>query len=373
MYKIIEVKTKSDIKRFINFPLELYKDSPYYVPMLTGDEKKIFKKNFVYNNTCKTIFFLCVDDNNKVVGRIEGIIQIAANEKWKQKRVRFTRFDFINDQEVVNLLLDSISNWGKSLGMEELVGPLGYSDLEREGLLIDGFDKIQTYEEQYNYEYYPKLIENYGLVKEVDWLEYKLFPPKKLDERWPIIAKKVQEKYHIRLYQPKSIGKFIKEYKTQFFEIIDTTYSHIYGTVPFTKEMMDSSISNFKLIMRPKDIAVVLDENNKVCGFSLMFPSISKIVTKHKGKMTLGFIIDFLKTKKNPEILDLGLIGVLPEYKMQGVATLMMSELFRMLYENPVDHLETNLMLEENHNILGLMSNFEREYTKKRRCYVKKI
>ena len=374
MFKIIEVKKKSDIKRFIDFPLELYEGCPYYVPMLYSDEKKIFKKNYVYNNTCDTVFYLCVDEKDKVVGRIEGIIQKAANEKWGQKRVRFTRFDCIDNQEVANLLFDEVIKWAKGHGMEEAVGPLGYSDLEREGLLIEGFDQYQTYEEQYNYEYYSKLIDNYGFVKEVDWIEYKVYPAKKVDERLERVADMMMKRNGLTILRPKrSIGAFVKKYKKEFFDIVDSTYNKIYGTVPFTKEMMESSISNFKLILRPQDIGLILDKNGKVCGFALMFPSISKVVTKYKGKMSLGFIIDFLKNKKNPDVLDLGLIGVLPEYTMQGIALVMIASMTRQLAELNIDHLETNLMLEDNQNILGLMEHFEKEYVKRRRCYVKKI
>ena len=373
MKKIIEVKSCRDIKRFINFPLELYKDSPYYVPMLYGDEKKIFKKNYVYNNTCKTIFFLCVDENDKVLGRIEGIIQIAANKKWKQNRVRFTRFDAINDQEVANLLFEAVRNWALPQGINEMVGPLGYSDLEREGLLIEGFDKIQTYEEQYNYEYYKHLIDNYGFKKDVDWIEYKITPPSQIDPRLIKASEMVKSRYGLSVYQPKTVCGFIKEYKEQFFEIIDTTYSKIYGTVPFTKEMMNASISSFILILRPQDIAVVLDKDKKVVGFVLVFPSISEIVTKYKGKIGLRFLIDFFKNKKHPKIIDLGLIGVLEQNSSQGVATLLITEMQKGIIGKNIEHLETNLMLENNHKILGLMSNFDTEVTKKRRCYVKNI
>ena len=373
MYKTIEVKTKGDIKRFIHFPMELYKDSPYYVPLLVSDEKKIFKKDYVYNNTCHTKFFLCVDENDKVVGRIEGIIQNAANEKWGQKRVRFTRFDAINDQEVANQLLDAVVNWAKPYGMTELVGPLGYSDMEREGLLIDGFDKIQTYEEQYNYDYYQKLLENYGLGKDVDWVEYKVFPPKTIDPRFEALCEKVIERHKLTIYQPKSMGKFIKEYQKDFFEIVDITYNKIYGTVPFTKEMMESSIQSFKLILRPQDLVVVFNEQKKVIAFALVFPSISKIVTKHKGRITLPFLFEFLRNKKHPEILDMGLIGVIPEYMMTGGASVAVYALMKQIIGKGIEHMETNLMLETNTNILGLMSNFQREYTKKRRCFVKSI
>ena len=373
MYVIKEVNTKKDINRFINFPMELYKDSPYYVPMLIGDEKKIFKEDYVYNNICDTIFFLCVDENDKVVGRIEGIIQKSSNEKWNQKRVRFTRFDCINDQEVANLLFDAVASWAKKHDLDEMVGPLGYSDLEREGLLIDGFDKLQTYEEQYNYEYYQHLIDNYGFEKDVDWLEYKLFPPKVMDERIENLSKKIMERRGFTLCKPTNLSKFIKEYKDAFFDIIDVTYSKLYGTVPFTKEMIESSLSNFRLILRPQDLVLVLNKEKKVIGFALIFPSISKIVTKYKGKINLRFLIDFLKNKKKPEVLDLGLIGALPEFAMQGVATVLMYAFYQLLLQEPIEHIETNLMLEHNDNILKFTANLEREYTKRRRCYKKKI
>ena len=373
MKRIIEVKSARDINRFIKFPLKLYKNSEYYVPILIGDEKKIFKKDYIYNVTCDVVFYLCVDETNKVLGRIEGIIQKAANKKWEQSRVRFTRFDLINDQEVANMLLDAVSEWGKARGMNELVGPLGYSDLEREGLLIEGFDKIQTYEEQYNFDYYQKLIENYGLIKDVDWLEYKLKAPEKIDERLEPVTNKALEKYGLSVYQPTSIKKFIKDYKEKFFEIIDVTYNKIYGTVPFTKGMMDSSISSFNLLLRPQDVVVVKTDKDEIVGFCLVFPSISKIVTKYKGKIGLRFLFEFFKNKKNPRIIDLGLIGVLPEYTIKGVAPALVLALQKQFIGHNIEHLETNLMLEENHNILGLMSNFEKEFAKKRRCYVKKI
>ena len=373
MKKIIEVKTRKDINRFIKFPLELYKDNEFYVPMLIGDEKKIFRKDYIYNTTCDTVFYLCVDENDQVLGRIEGIIQKAANEKWRQKRVRFTRFDCINDQDVANRLLDAVANWGKEHGMEEIVGPLGYSDLEREGLLIEGFDKLQTYEEQYNFEYYQHLLDNNGLTKDVDWLEYKLIVPKETDPRIASLSDKVIKRYGFTVYQPTSIRKFIKEYKEQFFEIIDTTYNKIYGTVPFTKGMMDSSISNFILLLRPQDIVVVKNDENKIVGFCLVFPSISKIVTKYKGRIGLKFLIEFFKNKKDPEVIDLGLIGVLPDYASRGVASVVVKTISDQFIGRKVKYLETNLMLEENHNILGLMSNFEKVFTKRRRCYVKTI
>ena len=173
MIEVREVKTKKEQKEFLNFPLDLYDNNPYFVPPLYGDEKKIFKKNYMYLDQAEAIYFNAYKDN-KIVGRISGIIQNAANEKNNEKRVRFTRFDSIDDQEVANALFSKVEAWAKEKGMDTVVGPLGFSDLEREGLLVEGFDQLSTFEEQYNYDYYPKLVENYGFVKEVDWLESKL-------------------------------------------------------------------------------------------------------------------------------------------------------------------------------------------------------
>jgi len=372
-YRIIPVQTKKDIKRFMRFPFALYEGNPYWVPLLQSDERKIFKPSYSYNETCDTVFFLCLNDKDEVVGRVEGIIQRAANAKWNQKRVRFTRFDCIDDQEVANLLLDAVASWGKQKGMDELVGPLGYSDFEREGLLIEGFDQPQTYEEQYNHDYYQRLLETYGLAKEVDWLEYHVSLPEKKDPRIKTLADRAKARYGLTFYQPKKIGSFVKEYKEQFFELVDDTYNKIYGTVPFTEKMMNEALSAFKLILRPQDLAVVFNAEKKMVGFALMFPSISKVVAKHKGKITPLFLIEFLKNKKHPEVIDFGLIGVRPEYMMQGVAGILVDGMTDTLIEAKVSYFETNLMLEENLSILGFMGNFPHEQVKKRRCFVKKL
>ena len=173
MITIKEVQTKKEQKQFIDFPLRLYKDNPYFVPPLYGDEKSMFKKDFIYNDCCDIVNFLAFDDQ-EVVGRIQGIIQRAANEKNNEKRVRFTRFDAINSALVAEKLFEAIENWAKKKGMDTVCGPLGFSDLEREGMLVDGFDQLSTFEEQYNYDYYPKLVESLGYEKEVDWTESKI-------------------------------------------------------------------------------------------------------------------------------------------------------------------------------------------------------
>lgn len=372
MVVIKEVNNKKEQKNFLIFPLKLYKNNPYYVPLLRMDEKRIFSKKYVYNDTCDVIFFNAYKDG-KMAGRISGIIQRVANQKWNQNRIRFTRFDSIDDQEVANALFDAVKEFGLKNNIDEMVGPLGYSDFEREGLLIEGFDQMNTYEEQYNYDYYQKLIENYGFEKDVDWIEWKIYLDQDIDERYVKISNMMLKKYNLKLWQPKSIGSLLKNYGDQFFDIIDETYKDIYGSVPMDKRMRESAITSFKLIVRSQDVALISDENDRLVAFGISFPSISDAVRKSKGRITLPFLFRFLKIKKNPKVLDLGLIGVLPEYARKGIVTAIYANLFPNFKKLNLDHIETNLMLENNFSIQNLSGVFRHEQNKRRRCYIKKI
>ncbi|MBR2384550.1 MAG: hypothetical protein IKA99_02965 [Clostridia bacterium] len=372
MITIKEVKTRKDVKRFINFPLNLYKNCPYYVPQLYGDEKALFKKETIYSEQSDSIFFLA-EENGKVVGRIQGILQRVSNEKWTQKRVRFTRFDSIDNQDVANALFNAVENWAKEKGMEEVVGPLGYSDLEREGLLIEGFDQISTYEEQYNYEYYAKLIENAGYSKETDWIEHKLYAPKEVDPRIHDISSKMMEKYGLRFSDEKTSRQFIKKFGDGFFDILDKTYVDIYQSVPFTDKMKTNLIKGFGLIVNVEYAIVILDKNDNIVAFALAFPNIGKDLVGSKGKLTPKVILKLLKTIKNPKSVDLGLVGVLPEYRNKAIATAIVDKLLDKLRYSDVTHAETNLCLENNYPILNLWKSFDKVQHKRRRSFVKKI
>jgi len=372
MVQIVEVRSKKDIKEFINFPLKLYKNEPNFVPPLYADEKAIFKKDNVYSEQAESVFYLAKRENN-TVGRIQGILQKVSNEKWSQKRVRFTRFDSINDSEVACALFNAIECWAKSKGMEEVVGPLGYSDLDREGLLIEGFDQPATFEEQYNYEYYSSLIENCGYVKEIDWLEHKLSAPDKIDERISRLSGKMMEKYGLRLASAKNSVEFVKKYGDGFFEVLDETYVAIYQSVPFTEKMKKNLIDSFKFIVNVKYATVILNKNDKIVGFGLAFPSIGKAVQKSGGRLTLPTILKVLKAIKKPKVIDLALIGVVPEYQNKGIATAIISEMLKMLSDGTIEYAETNLNLETNANIINQWKAFTCVQHKRRRSYVKNI
>lgn len=372
MLVVKEVKTKREIKEFVNFPLKLYKGNENFVPPLYADELALFKKNFVYNDQAESVFFLAYQEK-EVVGRISGILQHASNLKWNQKRVRFTRFDSIDNQEVANALFNTLEKWAKDKGMDEIVGPLGYSDLEREGLLIEGFDELSTFEEQYNYPYYQKLIENVGFVKEVDWTERKIYLPKEIDPRIHQLSEHVMRKYNLKIAKVKNTNEFLKRYGDAFFEILDTTYADLYQTVPITDRVKKNTIKSFKLIVDIKYAGVIVDENDKVVCFGLCFPSIAKAVQKSGGRLTLPTIFKVLKALKKPKILDLALIGVLPEYQRRGINAVILDMLIRILSVNNIEYAETNLNLETNSNIQNQWKNFDSVIHKRRRSFVKSL
>lgn len=370
MIEIQEVKTRKQRRTFVQFPLRLYKDNPYFVPPLYADEMKIFRPDYHYYDDAEAVYYLAYR-GKEAVGRISGILHRKSNEKWQQKRVRFTRFDCIDDQEVANALFGAVESWAKRKGMEEVVGPLGFSDLEREGLLIEGFEELSTFEEQYNYPYYQKLIENLGYTKEVDWIEHKLYAPETPDPRIREMREKLLKRFNLHMSDAKTANEFIRRYKDDFFRILDDTYADIYGTVPFTEKMKKELVKNFKLLIDVRYVAMILDENEKPVCFGLCFPSIAKAVQKSGGRLTLPTIFRVLRSVKKPEIIDLALIGVVPAYR--GVSLVMIDEIMRMLTQGTARYCETNLNLEDNYSIHNLWKNFSSVQHKRRRAFVKKI
>lgn len=373
MITVKAVKTKKEQKEFLDFPLKLYKNNPYYVPPLYSDEKKIFRSDYVYLDQSEAVYFNAYDDTGKIVGRISGILQRASNEKNNEKRVRFTRFDAVDDQRVADALFDAVEKWAKSKGMDTVCGPLGFSDLEREGLLIEGFNYLATFEEQYNYDYYQRLIENCGYAKEVDWVGFQLRAPKEQNDRLERLSGLMMKKYNLHIGPAKNTKDFIKRYADGFFEIIDSTYVDIYGTVPFTDGMKKMMIDNFKLIIDVENVMVILDKNDRIVCFGILFPSIAKAVQKSGGRLTVPTLFRLLKAIKHPKVFDLGLIGVLPEYARKGISSLLIAKVIKSMREQNIEHSETNLNLETNSNIINQWKSFDTTQHKRHRCFVKKI
>ena len=370
MITIEEVRTRKQQKEFINFPLKLYKGNPYYTPPLYMDEKKIFRKDFVYNDMCDSVHFNAYKDG-KMAGRISGILQKAANEKTGKRQLRFTHFDVIEDEEVARMLLKTIENWAVEKGMNEVVGPLSYSDLEREGLLIEGFDYPATFEESYNYPYYQGFIENYGYQKDVDWTGSRLRVPKDYDGEVDKLDQFVMKRYNLHLGMSRNTKELIDKYVDGIFELLDKSYDLLYGTVPFTEGMKKMMLDNFKLVINVKNVAVILDENEKMICFGIAFPGIADAVRPSGGRLTPLTLLRLLKTLKKPSVIDLCLIGVDPEWLNRGVSVIVSAEMMKMLKE--VKYAETNANLEENYAIQNQWKRFDEQKIKRRRCYIKRL
>ena len=367
---ITKVATKKQQKEFLDFPLKLYKGNPYFTPPLYMDEKKIFRKDFVYNDMCKAVYFNAYKDG-VMAGRISGIIQRAANEKTGKKQVRFTRFDVVEDEEVAKELFKTLEEWALKKGMNEVVGPLSFSDLEREGLLIDGFDYPATFEETYNYPYYQTFIENYGYQKDVDWTGSRIRIPKDYDGEVDKLAAFVMKRYNLHLGTARNTKEFLKKYADGIFELLDKSYELLYGTVPFTEGMKKMMIDNFRLVIDVKNVAVILDENEKMICFGLAFPAIADAVRPSGGRLTPTTLIKLLKALKKPNVIDLCLIGVDPEWLNRGVSIIVSAGLMNMLKN--VEYAETNMNLEDNYAIQNQWKRFDEQKIKRHRCYVKKL
>ena len=371
MIEIKEVKTKSDKKKFVDFPTKLYKNCKQYVHPLRMDELNLFSEKNVSYEDCDTVYFLAYK-NGQIVGRIAGIEQKIYNQKVNEKRIRFTRFDSINDVEVAKALFKAVEDWARKKGMDIVHGPLGFNDLDREGMLIEGFDELATFEEQYNYSYYPELLEKCGYKKEVDWLEYKIFPTYgEREKRVEVLAEKVLKRYNLRIATGKNKKKFIEKYKQGIFEVIDEAYGDLHGVVPYTDKLRDQIINQFKMFISLNFVVTIVDENDRVVAFGFGIPSLSKAVQKSKGRLTPFGITRLLYAVKHPKVLDFALIGIRKQYLNKGLPAIVLNYIMKSLPKYKIEHCETNLNLEYNIPIQNQWKNFDHIQHKKRRCYIK--
>ena len=375
MVQIVEVSNKAQQKEFLNFALDLYQGNGCYVPPLYGDEKKMFREDYVYRSSCDSVFFNAYEDG-VMVGRIQGIIQKDANAKNGQKRCRFCRFDAIDKLEVSRALFSAVEKWALEKGMDTLVGPLNYSDLEREGMLVEGFDQPATFEQNYNYAYYKDHVEALGFQKEIDWTASRLYGALDAEtmEELEQLVQFIFRRYKLHYGTASNGRQLLRKYADGMFDLIDRSYEGLYGTVPFTPGMRKLVLDNFALVISPKYTAVILDENEKIVCFGLAFPSLSRALVGTRGKLMPSTLLNLLSCIKDPDILDLCLVGVDPEYLNRGVSGALSLAIMKMLRDNPrLRWADTNLNLEDNYAILNQWHRFKREECKRYRAYVKKL
>jgi hypothetical protein len=373
MIEIREVKTKKDLKEFILFPLKIYKNNKYYVPKLISDEFFTLSKdtNPAYEY-CKSVLYLAYDSKNQIVGRIAGIINYRYIEKWKNKYARFGWIDFIEDFEVAKKLIEAVENWAKENGMEGIHGPLGFTDLDYEGMLVEGFEELGTMATIYNYPYYPQFMERLGYVKDIDWCEFNIKTPEKIPEKVLKLAELVAERRKYKVLETKT-PKDLLPYAKKIFDIIDKAYANLYGVVPLTEKQVETYIKQYFPNIDKDFVKVILDENDDVVAFTIGMPSLSRALQKTKGKLFPFGWIHLLIALKRPRYLDLLLGAVDPKHQGKGADVLMMVEMIKTAIKRKIISTETNPELEINNKVQGHWKYLDSRQHKRRRVYLKKF
>ncbi|MCF7920598.1 MAG: hypothetical protein K9N06_11860 [Candidatus Cloacimonetes bacterium] len=370
--EIREVKEKKELKQFVSFPNGLYKGNKYWIPQLKADELKLFRKEenpaFEF---CEAKLWLAYK-NGKIAGRIAGIINHRFIEKWHDKFCRFGWIDFIDDAEVSQALLAAVENWAQEKGMEAVHGPLGFTDLDPEGMLIEGFAELGTIATIYNYSYYPEHLSRLGFGKDVDWLEYEIKIPEKVPEKIIRIAELILKKNKLHILKAKNI-KEIKPYFADIFNVLNSAYQDLYGFVPLSKRQIDNYIKQYISFANPEYLSIILDENDKVAAFGLTFPSLSTSFQKAKGNLLPFGFLHILKALKQKKLIDLYLMAVRPDLQSKGVNALILSELISSYIRNKFEKAESNPELESNTKVQVQWKFFDIRQHKKRRCFIKHL
>lgn len=370
--KIEEVTTHKQLDTFIKFPFSIYKGNPYWTPPLLMDEKNTldWKKNPAFE-VAKARYWLAYKDG-KVAGRIAGIYNPKSNEKWGQRNVRFGWVDFIDDREVSKALFDTVENWTRELGLEAVHGPLGFTDLDPEGMLIEGFDELSTLALIYNHPYYPKHLEEMGYVKDTDWLEYELQVPNPPHEKITKAAELILKRFNLHQLEIKK-KKDLLNYTRELFDLIDSEYSHLYGTVPLSDKQKQAYIDQYFGFVSLDLVPVILDENNKMVAFAIVMPSLSRALQKSQGKIFPFGWYHLLKALKTNTLGDLYLIAVRSDYRGKGINAAIMHSVNVALNKHGITRVETNANLEDNINVQAQWKYFEHRQHKRRRCFIKHL
>ncbi len=371
--EIRKVTTRRDLRRFVEFQFSLYKNNQYWIPPLLFDEYNTLRKdkNPAFESSIAE-YWLAYKDG-AVAGRIACIINRKAIEKWGAKNARFGWIDFIDDREVSAALFKTAEDWAKEQGMTGIQGPMGFTDLDKEGMLIEGFQELGTLPMIYNYPYYKEHLEALGYAKDVDWLEFEIYTPKEIPEKILRINDLVLKRSHLRLARPKSRSELKKKYGSQFFDIVDEAYAGLYGTVPLSKSQADTYVKQYLGFVDLRYTKIIIDENDNAVGFGLAMPSFSRALQKARGRLFPFGWIHIMNAFKKPEGLDLYLIAVRKEYQNRGLNALLMTEITNNAIADGIKSAESAGELESNDAVQGLWNHFEKRQHKRRRAFIKQL
>lgn len=365
---------KSELKKYVQFGIDLYKGNDCYVPPLVFDEIDTLRpdKNPAFD-FCRAQSFMAYRDN-KPVGRITAIINDVVNQRTGKKTMRFGWVDFIDDKEVADALFKAAEDWGRNQGMTSIVGPMGFSDMDHEGMLIDGFNELGTMATIYNHAYYPTHMERMGYVKDADWVEFRITIPDTVPDKYQRIAEIVRKKFNLRTVKFTSRKKLKDAYGQALFELINDAYDKLYGYSPLTQRQIDYYIGMYLGVLRLEDVSVIVDENDKLVGVGISMPSFSRALQKSGGKLfPFGWRHILKAMKGKSEGVDLMLIAIAKEYLGKGVNALLFTDLLPGYIRNGYKWAESNIELEDNQNVQKQWEYFDYRQHRRRRAFKKSL
>lgn len=372
--RAVDHSKRSQIRKFVKFGIDFYKDSPYYVPPLVMDDCNTLspKKNPAFD-FCEAQAFMAYRDG-KPVGRIAGIINHKVNGRTGRKDLRFGFVDFIDDPEVSQALFDAVSQWGRVKGMTSIVGPLGFTDMDQEGMLTFGYDEVGTMATIYNYPYYPQHMERMGFEKDADWMEYYLTVPDAVPEKHRRIAEIVKERNGLKVKKYRSRKKIREEYGVALFELINEAYDKLYGYSPLSPKQIQYYINMYLSILNLELVTVVTDADDKIVAIGISIQSFSKALQKCRGRIfPFGWVHLLPVLLGKSDAVDLLLIAVKPEYQSKGVNALLFADLIPYYIKNGYRHAESNPELESNAKVQNQWGSFDARQHRRRRSFRKPL
>jgi hypothetical protein len=371
--EIRKVSTKAELKAFITFPETIYKDVPQWVPALVFDDLNTLRKdkNPVFEFSEAEYWTAWKD--GKMVGRIAGIINNRYIEKWGNKYARFGWVDFVEDFEVAQALFKTAEGWARSKGMVGIHGPLGFTDLDKEGILVEGFQERATFATIYNHPYYPEFIERLGYAKDVDWIEFLVQTPEVIPEKILRVNELLSQRSGVKIYEWKTKKELIDKFGKQVFELIDEAYSGLYGTTPLSERQVQTYIDQYLGFVDPRFTKLLVDDSGRLAGFGITLPSLSEALHKCRGRLFPFGWARLLLALKRPTTVDMMLVAVRKEYVARGIVAIIMTALNKSAIENGVKYSETNPELETNIAVHGMWKDYPKRQHKRRRVYLKML
>jgi len=371
---MVEIKpiqpTRRELRRFVKFGIAHYDGNPYFVPPLVMDDVNTLRpdKNPAFD-FCEAQSFMAYRDG-KPVGRITAIINRAVNERTSRRDMRFGFVEFIDDAEVVDTLFDAARDWGRQRGMTHITGPMGFTDMDHEGMLVEGFDRVSTMATIYNYPYYPQHMERMGFVKDADWVEYRMTVPDGIPDKHQRIADIVRRKYGLRSLRYTSRRRLRDDYGRAIFDLINEAYDKLYGYSPLTERQIQHYIDLYLGIIRLEGVSLIVDSDDRLVGVGISIPSFSDALIRCRGRMwPTGWYHLLRALRGHTDTVDLLLVAIRPEYQNKGVNALLFTDLIPTFIRDGYRYAESNPELELNDSVQKQWDYFEHEQHKRRRCY----